>query len=508
MAAEGLQDLADKAAAEAAGAKPADRGAAEAAPGVGRHEVEAVNKAEARPLYASRPSIHPKRATGIFRNVKWVVMAVTLGIYYLLPWVRWDRGPNAPDQAVLLDFPNRKFYFFFIEIWPQEVYYITGLLILAALALFLVTSIAGRVWCGYTCPQTVWTDLMIAIERFVEGDRNARIRLDKQRWNGEKILKRSLKHFLWLMVGVVTGGAFVFYFRDAPTLAMEFLTLDAPFIAWLFVGIFAATTYLLGGLAREQVCTYMCPWPRIQGAMFDEHSLLVSYRAWRGEPRGPHRKGEPWEGRGDCIDCKQCVVVCPAGIDIRDGAQLECIQCALCIDACNEIMDRIGRPRNLIAYDTHAGLATGKATRLSQVPYVRARTVVYAAAIAVVAVIMAFTLATRDTMSLNVLRERNPLFVTLSDGSIRNTYTLKIINKLHRPAEFRVSVSGVEGATIALGGHEGDTLTVPADDLLDARLFVAAPNPGREVSDLEVRLEEIGGERSATYETTFRGPER
>ncbi|MEC9368288.1 MAG: cytochrome c oxidase accessory protein CcoG, partial [Pseudomonadota bacterium] len=275
--------------------------AGEAAPGVERINAAAVNARENRPLYAAREKIHAKRARGTFRTVKWVVMAVTLGIYYALPWVRWDRGPYAPDQAVLLDFPNRRFYFFFLEIWPQEFYFVTGLLILAALALFLVTAAAGRVWCGYTCPQTVWTDLMIAVERFWQGDRNARMRLDRQPWTLEKVWRKGATHFTWLAIGVATGGAFVFYFRDAPTLAREMMTFQAPAIAWIFLGIFAGTTYLLGGIAREQVCTYMCPWPRIQGAMFDRQSLLVSYRAWRGEPRGAHKAGQSWKGRGDCI---------------------------------------------------------------------------------------------------------------------------------------------------------------------------------------------------------------
>ncbi|MBK5198892.1 MAG: cytochrome c oxidase accessory protein CcoG, partial [Methyloceanibacter sp.] len=324
-------------------------GVTEAAPGVERIDVRAVNAEANRSLYAKRVKIYPKRGEGQFRTIKWVVMAVTLGIYYVVPWLRWDRGAYLPDQAVLIDFPARRFYFFFIEIWPQEFYYITGLLVLAALALFLVTAIAGRVWCGYTCPQTVWTDLMIAVERFLQGDRNARMRLDKGPWTVEKIWRKGATHVTWLLIAIATGGAWVFYFRDAPTLARELATFEAPMVAYVFLGVFTATTYVLGGLAREQVCTYMCPWPRIQGAMFDRDSLLISYRAWRGEPRGPHKAGQAWEGRGDCIDCMQCVAVCPAGIDIRDGGQLECIQCALCIDACDAIMDKVGRPRGLIA---------------------------------------------------------------------------------------------------------------------------------------------------------------
>ncbi|MFA6139715.1 MAG: cytochrome c oxidase accessory protein CcoG, partial [Hyphomicrobium sp.] len=289
-------------------------------------------------FYAKQRKIYPKLARGTFRNVKWAVMIVTLGIYYLLPWVRWERGPNLPNQAFLLDFANQRLFFGPIEIWAQEFYYITGVLVLAALSLFLVTAIAGRMWCGYTCPQTVWTDLMVTVERFFQGDRNARLRLDASPWTLSKIWKKGATHVTWLAIALATGGVFVFYFRDAPTLWGELWTGQAPLVAYAFVAIFTATTYMLGGFAREQVCNYMCPWPRIQAAMFDAESLLVSYRDYRGEPRGPHKKGQSWENRGDCVDCSACIAVCPAGIDIRNGSQLECIQCALCIDACNDIM--------------------------------------------------------------------------------------------------------------------------------------------------------------------------
>jgi cytochrome c oxidase accessory protein FixG len=263
----------------------------EAAPGIATVDVRPVNRRAERPLYAKRQKVYPKLVHGRFRRGKWLVMAVTLGIYYLLPWLRWNRGPHLPDQAMLFDVENGRLFFFFLEIWPQELYYVTGLLVISALALFLVTSAAGRVWCGYTCPQTVWTDLMVAVERLWQGDRSARIRLDKEPWHAAKVFKKGVTHVSWLAIAVATGGAFVFYFRDAPTLARELLTGSAPAIAYLFLGVFTFTTYVLGGLAREQVCIYMCPWPRIQGAMVDRHTLLVSYRKERGEPRGPSARG-------------------------------------------------------------------------------------------------------------------------------------------------------------------------------------------------------------------------
>src|SRR5215468_11906864 len=388
---------------------------AEAFPGVERLDARAVNRKQDRALYAGREKVYPKLAHGRFRAVKWLVMTVTLGIYYALPWLRWQRGPDLPNQAVLLDMAHNRFFVFFLEIWPQEFYFVTGLLVLAALALFLVTSAAGRVWCGYACPQTVWTDLMILVERFWQGDRNARIRLDKERWGPVKLFKKGMTYVSWLAIALMTGGAFVFYFRNAPTLADEFVTGTAPVIAYLFLGIFTLTTYVLGGIAREQLCTYMCPWPRIQGAMIDHETLLVSYKPYRGEPRGPHKKGQSWEGRGDCVDCKACVAVCPTGIDIRDGSQLECIQCALCIDACNDIMTRIGRPRNLIAYDTIAGRQAAANGLDSNVRLLRTRTLLYGGLIALVAVIMLAAVLLRSTVEINILHDRNPPFVLLSD---------------------------------------------------------------------------------------------
>ncbi len=447
------------------------------------HDVRAVNRKSDRELYASRQKIHPKRARGTFRTIKWIVMAGTLAIYYALPWMRWDRGPDLPNQAVLLDMPNNRFFFFFLEIWPQEFYYITGLLLLAALALFLVTAAAGRVWCGYACPQTVWTDVMISVERFWQGDRNARIRLDKEPWGASKIFKKVMTHLSWLAVGVATGGAMVFYFRDAPTLAIELITGTAPAIAYLFLGIFAVSTYLLGGIAREQVCIYMCPWPRIQGAMTDRQTLLVSYMTERGEPRGPLRKGPDgnidWSTRGDCIDCKACVVVCPAGIDIRDGSQLECIQCALCIDACNEIMTKIGRPAGLIHYDTPAKQeAKAAGTAHEPVQLIRLRTVLYAIMLALVGGVMLAAWLGRTVLELNVIGDRNPPYVVLSSGSIRNGYTVKILNKLHEPREYSLSVRDLPGAQLTILGMEasqGQGIRVPTDVLRELRVFVTAP---------------------------------
>ena len=319
---------------------------------------------------------------------------------------------------------------------------------------------------------------MIVVERFWQGDRNARIRLDKARWGPVKIFKKGMTHLTWLLIGALTGGAFIFYFRDAPTLANELIAGTAPAIAYLFLGIFTLTTYVLGGIAREQVCIYMCPWPRIQGAMTDHETLLVSYRGYRGEPRGPHKKGQSWEGRGDCVDCTACVAVCPTGIDIRDGSQLECIQCALCIDACNEIMDKVSRPRGLIAYDTIAGHEAAAHGATAPLRLIRPRTLIYAALIALVGAIMLVAFLNRTTLEINVLHDRNPPYVLLSDGSIRNGYTVKILNKLHEARAFTLEARGLPGAKLAIVGMEaGGTIRVTTDNLRELRALVTLP-PG------------------------------
>ena len=409
------------------------------------------------PLYAPRRKIYPQGVHGTFRNIKWAVLLVTLGIYYLLPFVRWDRGPNAPHQAVLIDFPSSRFYFFFIEIWPQEVYYLTGLLILASIVLFLMNAVAGRVWCGYLCPQTVWSDLFLAIERLIEGDRRDRMQRDQRKWTLETYARKSAKHFLWLMVAWWTGGAWVLYFADAPTLVKHLATLQAPFVAYVWIGILTFTTYTLAGHMREQVCLYMCPWPRIQAALTDEYALNVTYRYDRGEPRCAVTKANESRAQGkpagDCVNCKQCVHVCPTGVDIRHGADLGCIQCGLCIDACNALMKIIGRATGLIAYDTDINITQRLEGKQPFVKLVRLRTALYAAVIAIAGGIMIFTLATRDSEGISVIHDRNPMFVRLSDGALRNGYTVRIVNKQLKYREFIVSIDGLPSTLVDFVGQ-------------------------------------------------------
>lgn len=459
-------------------------------------------------LYAAREPIFPKRVHGTFRTLKWVVMLVTLGIYYLTPWIRWDRGPNLPDQAVLVDLAGRRFYFFWIEIWPHEFYFVAGLLIMAGLGLFLFTSALGRVWCGYTCPQTVWTDLFILVERWIEGDRNARLKLHRANWSLRKVRLRLTKWVVWALIAVATGGAWVFYFADAPTLASQFLSFTAPTVAWATVAVLTATTFVFGGFMREQVCIYMCPWPRIQGAMMDDDTLTVAYRDWRGEPRGKARDATA----GDCVDCMACVNVCPMGIDIRDGQQMECITCALCIDACDEVMDKLGRDRGLIDYLALSDAPreqAGEKPRPNWHHVLRPRTILYTFIWASFGLAMTYALFIRPEIDVTVAAVRNPTFVTLADGSVRNTYEFRLRNKHGEPRMFGVHVIGDLSLHVALEGTPYQTITVPADETLKLRVYLTAPSsslPGRS-DEVPVRfwVEDLGNGERAFQNSHFNG---
>ncbi|EKE43354.1 cytochrome c oxidase accessory protein CcoG [Oceaniovalibus guishaninsula JLT2003] len=460
------------------------------------------------PLYAKREPIFPRRVKGFYRTLKWWVLILTLGVYYITPWIRWDRGPFLPDQAVLIDLANRRFYFFWIEIWPHEFYFVAGLLIMAGLGLFLFTAALGRVWCGYTCPQTVWTDLFILVERWIEGDRNARVRLWNAPWTARKWRLRITKWAVWLLIGVATGGAWVFYFADAPTLLADLVTLQANPVAYITVAILTATTFVFGGLMREQVCIYMCPWPRIQGAMMDEGTLTVGYRHWRGEPRGKLRDTP----EGDCIDCMACVNVCPTGIDIRDGQQMECITCALCIDACDDVMAKIGRPRGLIDYlalsDEPAETA-GVKPRPAWRHVLRPRTVVYTSLWAAIGAGLIFALFIRPDIDLTVAPVRNPTYVTLADGSVRNTYDIRLRNKHGDARVFQISVTSPDRLSIELEGQDENRVLVDPDSTTLQRVYVTArpDNPAAEADTTDVRFwveDLLSGER-AYNDNVFNG---
>ena len=478
-------------------------------------------------LFEARRKIFAKSVRGPFRRFKWAVMAVTLLVYYVTPWLRWDRGPYAPHQAVLVDLEHRRFYMFAIEIWPHEFYYVAGLLVMAAIGLFLVTSAVGRAWCGYACPQTVWTDLFQHVERLIEGDRNAQIRLARAPWSAGKIAKRTAKHASWIAIGIVTGGAWIFYFADAPTLARELFRGTAAPVAYATVAVLTVTTYILGGLMREQVCQFMCPWPRIQAAMMDERSLTVTYKFWRGEPRSRGLKraqagvpvepvrpmpslaqlaGDPAKfealGPGDCIDCEACVAVCPTGIDIRQGPQIGCITCGLCIDACDEMMTKVGRPAKLIGYTTELDARAEQQGRPAQPPLrrlLRPRTIVYLSVWSLVGMVMLFALGQRTRIDVSVLQSRNPLWVRLSDGTIRNTYQVKIRNMEARPRDVEISLAGLDGVLWdERGSRQGAArslrVTVEPDKLAKVQLFVAAPAAGPERTNISFSVRALDRE--------------
>ncbi|SLN46596.1 Ubp3 associated protein Bre5 [Roseivivax jejudonensis] len=511
-------------------------------------------------LYAAREPIFPRRVSGAFRRLKWQIMIVTLGIYYVTPWIRWDRGANLPDQAVLVDLANRRFFFFGIEIWPHEFYFVAGLLVMAGLGLFLFTAALGRVWCGYACPQTVWTDLFLAVERWVEGDRNARLRLHKAPWSAHKARLRVTKWAIWLLIAVATGGAWVFYFSDAPTLLRDLVTFRADPVAYGSIGVLTATTFIFGGFMREQVCIYMCPWPRIQGAMMDEDTLTVAYRDWRGEPRGKglrRRKGEGTttieapeattraagpkiggrspvipmhfgetkaviqrpkfygDAPGDCIDCNACVNVCPMGIDIRDGQQMACITCALCIDACDEVMEKIGKPRGLIDYLALSDAPrerAGETPRPARQHILRLRNLIYFGLWSLFGVALLAALLLRPEIEATIAPIRNPTFVTLSDGSVRNAYDLRIRNRAAEAREMEVTLSGGSGLTVTLESAETGTVTVPADTQGLERIYVTAapgdPAATAERTDIEIQVRDVTSDATTRVDTTFNGDDR
>jgi len=424
----------------------------------------------------------PQSVSGRYRRLKWIALIACLSIYYILPFLRWTRGPGQPDQAVLFDFEHGRLYFFFIEIWPQEVYYLTGLLVLATLILIWLNAVAGRVWCGYFCPQTVWTDLFLLVERWVEGDRRERLKKQNAQLTGRRVLEIGAKHAIWAVIAMGTGGAFVLYFSDAPTLLYELVTGEASVLAYAWVGILTSTTYTLAGFAREQVCTWMCPWPRLQGAIWDPEALIVHYRDYRGEPRGSVKKaaelrakGEP---SGDCVDCLQCVAVCPIGIDIREGPNFACINCGLCVDACDSVMTRLDRPRGLIDYEAWTNIERGHRKEAPRRRIIRPKTAGLSLSIIALAGVMGVSLSLRSDAKLTVIHDRNPVAVTLSDGRTRNGYTIRIYNKSGEERAFRIRVSGLPEATLDVVEEE-PVVQVAPDATREIRILVSADADGR-----------------------------
>ena len=405
---------------------------------------EPTSEGEIVSLYESQKKIYPRSISGFFARWRWVMVFITQLVFYGLPWLEWGQR-----QMVLFDLGARRFYIFGLVLYPQDFIYLTGLLIISALSLFLFTAVAGRLWCGFACPQTVYTEIFMWIEHKVQGDRSARVRLDSSSWTFEKIWKKSITQGLWVIVSIWTGFTFVGYFVPIRELGAELMALQGTWqIFWVLFYGFA--TYGNAGFLREQVCKYMCPYARFQSAMFDKDTLIVTYDESRGEPRGPRIKTVVYKakGLGDCIDCTLCVQVCPVGIDIRDGLQYECIGCGLCVDACNNVMDKMNYPRGLIRFSTQNAVAKG--WKQSQIlrRVMRPRVLIYTGILVALCVAMLTSLITRTPLKVDVVRDRAALSRIVAGGKLENVYRLQIMNATEQPQRYKISAQGLEGLEV------------------------------------------------------------
>jgi cytochrome c oxidase accessory protein FixG len=425
-----------------------------------------------------RIPVYPRSVKGAFRNLKTAILVFAYGVYFILPWLPWNRE-TGPSQTILFDIENRRFYIFDLVVYAQDIFWLAGFLIIGAFLLFFVTGILGRVFCGYFCFQTLWTDVFIFIERLIQGERNARIKLAKSDWDARKYFLKILTWLAWLLVSFWTGLSFTLYWGEAGQLVTDIFTGQAPFPAYATTLFLTLTTLVMAGLAREQVCTYMCPYARFQGAMFDQDTLVVAYDEIRGERSQartkPTKKNLPHDFRvnneiGDCIDCGYCVQVCPVGIDIRNGLQYQCISCALCIDACNTMMDTIKYPRGLIKYTSEAQQANKKHN------WFKLKNIGYALALIIVTSVLVSAILNRQGAELHVQQIRQPLYITLSDGYIQNRFSIKVFNKQDKPQDYALITSGLEHARIEVkpSGHftvaSGQSITLNARVSVDPEL--------------------------------------
>ncbi|HZV65038.1 MAG TPA: cytochrome c oxidase accessory protein CcoG [Telluria sp.] len=433
----------------------------------------AAPKSQVIRMYAAREEIHPREATGRYASLRWVCVWLTQLVYYGLPWLGWNGR-----QAVLFDLGARKFYIFGMVLWPQDFIYLAALLIICAYCLFLVTAVAGRVWCGFACPQTVYTEVFMWIERRIEGPRSARIRLDRQPWSVDKAARKSAKHAAWALVALWTGFTFVAYFTPVSVLAREVASFALGPWEGFWILFYALATYGNAGWMREQVCKYMCPYARFQSAMFDQDTLIVSYDTARGEPRSARAVQTESKGGGDCIDCRLCVQVCPTGIDIRDGLQYECIGCAACVDACNLVMDKVGLARGLVRYTTAHAVTAGLSAGAIRRRVLRPRVLIYSALLLLIAGAFGVSLALRLPLKLDVIRDRGAMGREVENGMIENVYRLQIMNTAEAAHTFRVGVTGIASIALAepveamLEGASARTLAVRV------RIATGAGKPG------------------------------
>ena len=446
-------------------------------------------------LYKKRQKIYPREVHGIFALLRNLAMVALLGLFYGLCWIQWDG-----HQAVLFDLPARKFYIFGWTFWPQDFFFLTLLLIISALALFFFTALAGRLWCGYACPQTVWTEIFLWFERKIEGSRQQQIKLDKAPMSARKFGIKASKHGVWLLFSLWTGFTFVGYFTPIKELWDSLLAFSLGPWETFWILFYGFATYGNAGWMREQVCIYMCPYARFQSAMFDRNTLIISYDEKRGEPRGSRRRGTRPDDKGDCIDCGLCVQVCPTGIDIRDGLQYQCIGCAACIDVCDDVMDKMGYDKGLVKYTTENALG-GK-----HVSLVRPRVILYSLLLLVLTAGLVYGIATRVPLEVNIIRDRNALFNTTNQGLIENVYTLKVINMDQEPRTFDITVSGIEGMKLL-----GETEAVQVDsgavkDVL-VRVHADPANIRTRSTEIEFHVESRENPQAQTNESgRFLGP--
>ena len=427
-------------------------------------------------LYEVRKKIYPRAVHGAFASWRWGLVFATQLVFYGLAWLEWNGR-----QAVLFDLAARKFYIFGLVLWPQDVIYLAILLVISALALFLFTAVAGRLWCGYACPQTVYTEIFLWIERRIEGDRLARMKLDQSPGGARKVALKSAKHGAWIALSVWTGFTFVGYFTPIRDLLHSAATLDFGAWEWFWIAFYGFATYGNAGWMREQVCKYMCPYARFQSAMFDTDTLVITYDATRGEPRGSRgKKVDPRAaGLGDCVDCNICVQVCPTGIDIRGGLQYECIGCAACIDGCDQVMDRMGYPRGLIRYSTENALRNGWDFRRIAARVLRPRVAIYAAILGGIVVAAGTALLMRVPLKVDVIRDRNALAREVEGGLIENVYRLQVMNTLEQPRRIEIAVEGDSSLQSLALVRDAGALEIPATTsrLLTLRVRTMAGSP-------------------------------
>lgn len=402
-------------------------------------------------LYKAEEKVYPRSTFGYFTKWRWLMIWLTQLFFYGVPWIEWGQR-----QALLFDLDTKRFYIFKLVLYPQDLIYLTVILIIAALSLFLFTAVAGRLWCGYTCPQTVYTEIFLWIEKMVEGERAKRMKLDAASITPKKVLKKSTKHFIWIAFSLWTGFTFVGYFTPIRELMADFILLDVGPWDTFWVVFYGFATYGNAGFMREQVCKYMCPYARFQSAMFDDDTLVVTYDEDRGEPRGhgSRKKNTETKGLGSCVDCSLCVQVCPTGIDIRDGLQYECIGCGVCADVCDTVMDKVGQSRGLIKYATQSAIDNHWTQKQMFKRVLRPRVLIYSAVLCLLVVGLLASLWVRASFKVDIVRDRTVMARLVENGMLENVYRMQIMNATEATQQYRLSVNGLKGAKVGFENSE------------------------------------------------------